>query len=167
MKIWKNRNKKEGIRVKKVFIVLIAGLTIIGSGLFLGNLFFSKEEEKEPSTIATTEEIKPELFLDIEILEPNQEESQQETTINELYRGELDFQHADPTKPYLITVQFTDKEKREFLGPDKQPLRLEKEVTLGKEQGIAFLAVKGNKPMLAHIQKLKDVQVSASLKEKE
>lgn len=166
MKIWKNRKKREGIRVKKVFIVLIAGLTIIGSGLFVGNLFFSKEEEKESSTIATTEELKPELFLDTEILESNQE-SQQETTVNELYRGELDFQHADPTKSYLITVRFIDKEKREFFGPDKQPLRLEKEVTLGKEQGIVFLVVKGNKPMLAHIQKLKDVQVSASLKEKE
>nr|WP_254005531.1 hypothetical protein [Enterococcus gallinarum] len=141
-------------------------MTIIGSGLFVGNLFFSKEEEKESSTIATTEELKPELFLDTEILEQNQE-SHQETGINELYRGELDFQHADPTKPYLITVQFIDKEKREFVGPDKQPLRLEKEVTLGKEQGTVFLVVKGNKPMLAHIQKLKDVQVSASLKEKE
>ena len=153
--------------MKKVFIVIVVGLTIIESGLFVGNLFFSKEEEKAPSTIATTEELKPELFLEIEILESNQEESQQKTTINELYRGKLDFQHADPTKPYLITVQFIDKEKREFVGPDKQPLHLEKEVTLGKEQGIAFLAVKGNKPMLAHIQKLKDAQVSASLKEKE
>ncbi|MGQ5519979.1 hypothetical protein ACULLB_09800 [Enterococcus gallinarum] len=153
--------------MKKVFIVLIAGLTIIGSGLFVGNLFFSKGEKKELSTtITTTEELNPELFLDIEILESNQE-SQQEITINELYRGELDFQHAYPTKPYLITVQFIDKEKREFFGPDKQPLRLEKEVTLGKEQGTVFLVVKGNKPMLAHIQKLKDVQVSASLKEKE
>ncbi|OOG23510.1 hypothetical protein BZK37_17300 [Enterococcus casseliflavus] len=158
--------------MKKVFIVVVVGLTIIGSGLFVGNLFFSKEEEKEPSTtITTTEELKPELFLDIEILESNlesnQEESQQETAINELYRGKLDFQHADPTKPYLITVQFIDKEKREFFGPDKQPLQLEKEITLGKEQGTVFLVVKGNKPMLAHIQKLKDVQVSASLKEKE
>lgn len=154
--------------MKKVFIVVVVGLTIIGSGLFVGNLFFSKEEEKEPSTtITTTEELKPELFLDIEILESNQEERQQETTINELYQGELDFQHADPTKPYLITVQFIDKEKREFFGPDKQPLQLEKEITLGKEQGTVFLVVKGNKPMLAHIQKLKDVQVSASLKEKE
>ncbi|MCO5478357.1 hypothetical protein ACK4CS_01210 [Enterococcus gallinarum] len=153
--------------MKKVFIVVVVGLTIIGSGLFVGNLFFSKGEEKEPSTtITTTEELKPELFLDIEILESNQK-SQQETTINELYRGELDFQHANPTKPYLITVQFIDKEKREFVGPDKQSLHLEKEVTLGKEQGTVFLVVKGNKPMLAHIQQLKDVQVSASLKEKE
>lgn len=154
--------------MKKVFIVVVVGLTIIGSGLFVGNLFFSKGEEKEPSTtITTTEELKPELFLDIEILEPNQEESQQETTINELYRGKLDFQHADPTKPYLLMVCFIDKEKREFFGPDKQPLRLEKEITLGKEHGTVFLVVKGNKPMLAHIQQLKDVQVSASLKEKE
>ncbi|MCI5684713.1 MAG: hypothetical protein MR320_04910, partial [Enterococcus gallinarum] len=98
--------------MKKVFIVIVVGLTIIESGLFVGNLFFSKEEEKEPSTIATTEELKPELFLEIEILESNQEESQQKTTINELYRGKLDFQHADQTKPYLITVQFIDKEKR-------------------------------------------------------
>ncbi|OTO02274.1 hypothetical protein [Enterococcus sp. 5B3_DIV0040] len=152
--------------MKKVFIVLIVGLTILGSSLFLGNLFFSKEEGKETTTTSTTEELKPELFLDIEILAPNQEESQQETTINELYRGELDFQHADPTKPYLLTVQFIDKEKREFVGPDKQPLHLEKEIILGKEQGTVFLVVKGNKPMVAHIQRLNDVQVSASLKEK-
>ncbi|OTO01267.1 hypothetical protein [Enterococcus sp. 5B3_DIV0040] len=154
--------------MKKVFIVVIVGLTILGSCLFLGNLFFQKERDKA-TTISTTEELKAELkaelFLETEILDSNQE-SQQETTINEFYRGKLEFQQADPAKSYVVTIRLVDKEGHEFLGPDQKNLTLEKEVVLGKEQGIIFIVVKGNKPMLAHIQKLNDVQVSASLKEK-
>ncbi|MBJ1510690.1 hypothetical protein [Enterococcus faecalis] len=48
-----------------------------------------------------------------------------------------------------------------------KPLKREKELVLGKSKGVVHVIVKANSPMLTHIQHLKDVQVSVSLKERE
>lgn len=87
MKIWKIGTKKRRDTYEKSFYCSYCRIDDHREWFVYRKSLFSKEEEKEPSTIATTEELKPELFLDIEILESNQEESQQETAINELYRG--------------------------------------------------------------------------------
>ncbi|MGM0209331.1 hypothetical protein IGI96_003857 [Enterococcus sp. DIV0421] len=95
-----------------------------------------------------------------------EQELVRENIINELYEGELTFEHADPTKKYLIVIKFLDGSKREFVGPDNKPLELEKEVMLGKEEGKVHLVLKGTKTMFKHIQKLKDVRVTAEIIDK-
>lgn len=143
--------------------MLIVCLTIVGSGVALKNLFSEKEAQHE--TTSTEKEPAPELSLEVEILDTEQEVVKEEA-INEIYEGELAFEHANPTKNYLITIKVLDEDNREFVGPDNNALKLEEEVILGKEKGKIHLVLKGTKPMVEHIQKLKNVQVSADMTEK-
>ncbi|MBO6419936.1 hypothetical protein [Enterococcus gallinarum] len=150
--------------MKKSLTLLIVGLTIIGSGLFIGSSLFSKNEATEQTPTSTTKEIPPELFLETEVLDTKKPETI--PSENELYQGDLSFEYADPEKPYVLMIWFIDKANHEYVGPDKKPLKREKEWILGKAKGVVHVVVKANRPMLTHIQKLKDIQVSMTLKEK-
>lgn len=150
--------------MKKSLTLLIVGLTIIGSGLFIGSSLFSKNEATEQTPTSTTKEIPPELFLETEVLDTKKPETI--PSENELYQGDLSFEYADPEKPYVLMIWFIDKANHEYVGPDKKPLKREKELILGKAKGVIHVVVKANRPMLTHIQKLKDIQVSMKLKEK-
>ncbi|OTN93620.1 hypothetical protein [Enterococcus faecium] len=149
--------------MKKSLTLLIVGLTIIGSGLFIGKSLFSNNEATKQTTASTTKDIPPELFLETEILDTKKPETRPAT--NELYQGDLSFTHADPKKKYLLTIRLIDKANHEYAGPDKKPLKREKEVVLGKTEGVVHVVVKANRPMFEHIQNLKETQVSATLKE--
>lgn len=151
--------------MKKSLTLLIVGLTIIGSVLFIGNSLFFNKDVTEQTLTSTTKEIPPELFVETEILDTKKSETP--PSVNELYQGDLSFEHADPEKTYLLSIQLLDKAYHEYVGPDKKPLKKEKELVLGKSEGVVHVVVKANSPMLTHIQHLKDIQVSASLKEKE
>ncbi|EGO8634331.1 hypothetical protein QL852_002818 [Enterococcus faecalis] len=151
--------------MKKSLTLLIVGLTIIGSGLFIGSSLFSKNETTEQTLTSTTKEISPELFLETEVLDTKKSETI--SSVNELYQGDISFEHANPEKTYLLSIQLLDKKNHEYVGPDKKPLKREKELVLGKSKGVVHVIVKANSPMLTHIQHLKDVQVSVSLKERE
>ncbi|MFD2390561.1 hypothetical protein [Enterococcus gallinarum] len=150
--------------MKKSLTLLIVGLTIIGSGLFIGSSLFSKNEATEQTPTSMTKEIPPELFLETEVLDTKKPETI--PSENELYQGDLSFEYADPEKPYVLMIWFIDKANHEYVGPDKKPLKREKELILGKAKGVVHVVVKANRPMLTHIQKLKDIQVSMTLKEK-
>ncbi|GAB7305316.1 MULTISPECIES: hypothetical protein [Bacillota] len=149
--------------MKKSVTLLIVGLTIIGSVLFIGNSLFSNKNAKEQMNTSTTEDVSPELFLETEVLDTKKSEAK--PSENELYQGDLSFEHADPGKQYLLTIRFIDKMNHEYTGPDKKPLKREKKLILGKTKGVVHVVVKANRSMLTHIQKLKDIQVSATLKE--
>lgn len=149
--------------MKKSLTVLIIALTIIGSVLFIGESLFSNNEVTEQMISSTTEDISPELFIETEVLETKK--SEEKILENDLYQGDISFEHADPEKEYLLTVRFIDKTNHEYVGPDKKPLKREKKFILGKEKGIVHVVVKANRPMLAHVQKLRDIQVSLTLTE--
>ena len=142
--------------MKKSLTLLIVGLTIIGSGLFIGSSLFSKNEATEQTPTSTTKEIPPELFSETEVLDTKKSETI--SSVNELYQGDLSFEHANPEKTYLLSIQLLDKTNHEYVGPDKKPLKREKELVLGKSKGVVHVIVKANSPMLTHIQHLKDVQ---------
>lgn len=150
--------------MKKSLTLLIVGLTIIGSGLFIGSSLFSKNEATEQTPTSTTKEIPPELFLETEVLDTKKPETI--PSENELYQGDLSFEYADPEKPYVLTIRFIDKANHEYVGPDKKPVKREKELILGKAKGVVHVVVKANRSMLTHIQKLKDIQVSMTLNER-
>ncbi|MGH0007834.1 MULTISPECIES: hypothetical protein [Enterococcus] len=142
---------------------MIVGLTIIGSVLFIGKSLFSNKNAKEQMITSTTEDVSPELFLETEVLDTKK--SQAKPSKNELYQGDPSFEHADPGKQYLLMIRLIDKMNHEYAGPDKKPLKREKKLILGKTKGVVHVVVKANRSMLTHIQKLKDIQVSATLKE--
>ena len=48
--------------MKKSLIVLIVGLSIFGSVLFIGNSLFSNKDVTEQSPASTTEDVSPELY---------------------------------------------------------------------------------------------------------
>ena len=150
--------------MKKSLIVLIVGLSIFGSVFFIGNSLFSNKDVTEQTPASTTEEVSPELLLETEVLDTKKPETI--PSENVLYQGDLSFEYADPEKPYVLTIRFIDKANHEYVGPDKKPLKREKELILGKAKGVVHVVVKANRPMLTHIQKLKDIQVSMTLKEK-
>lgn len=93
--------------MKKSLTLLIVGLTIIGSGLFIGSSLFSKNETTEQTPTSTTKEIPPELFLETEVLDTKKSETI--SSVNELYQGDLSFEHANPEKTYLLSIQLLDK----------------------------------------------------------
>lgn len=150
--------------MKKSLIVLIVGLSIFGSVFFIGNSLFSNKDVTEQTPASTTEEVSPELLLETEVLDTKKPEII--PSENVLYQGDLSFEYADPEKPYVLTIRFIDKANHEYVGPDKKPLKREKELILGKAKGVVHVVVKANRSMLTHIQKLKDIQVSMTLNER-
>ena len=150
--------------MKKSLIVLIVGLSIFGSVFFIGNSLFSNKDVTEQTPASTTEEVSPELLLETEVLDTKKPETI--PSENVLYQGDLSFEYADPEKPYVLMIWFIDKANHEYVGPDKKPLKREKELILGKAKGVVHVVVKANRSMLTHIQKLKDIQVSMTLNER-
>ncbi|WHK40812.1 hypothetical protein QLQ46_06325 [Enterococcus faecalis] len=150
--------------MKKSLIVLIVGLSIFGSVFFIGNSLFFNKDVTEQTPASTTEEVSPELLLETEVLDTKKPETI--PSENVLYQGDLSFEYADPEKPYVLTIRFIDKANHEYVGPDKKPLKREKELILGKAKGVVHVVVKANRSMLTHIQKLKDIQVSMTLNER-
>ena len=149
--------------MKKFFKIALVCLIVIGSGILIKNSFSEKENRSETET-SVEAVVHPELFFETEVLDTKKPETI--PSENELYQGDLSFEYADPEKPYVLTIRFIDKANHEYVGPDKKPLKREKELILGKAKGVVHVVVKANRSMLTHIHKLKDIQVSMTLNER-
>lgn len=152
--------------MKKVITIIIVLLMVLGSGLLIGKAFFEQKTTKSTLIRNSNKKLVPKLWSEIEILDPEQEVTKYSAP-NQIFQGELIFENANSEKTYIVKTKLISKEGNRFIGPDKKPLEVNKEIVLGKQQGKINILLKGNKPMLVHIGKLKDVQVSSELKEKE
>ena len=116
------------------------------------------------TSISVEKKIVPELSVEASVLDRGSV-IEDEKSVNELYQGNIDFENANPKHLYILSISLKG-EDGQFVDPDGEPLEVKKDIILKRKEGIVHVKLTGNKPMLNHIKKLKNVKVVCDLKEK-
>ncbi|MGQ5521364.1 hypothetical protein ACULLB_16925 [Enterococcus gallinarum] len=153
--------------MKKILVLVVILFMVLSGVLLLGQNFFggnTKNKTDSETTISVEKKIVPALNVETSVLDRDSV-IEDEKSVNELYQGNIDFENADPAQAYILSISLQGEEGQ-FVDPDGKPLEVKKEIILGKKEGKVYVKLTGNKPMLNHIKKLKNVKVVCNLKGK-
>ncbi|MGH1842265.1 hypothetical protein ABE867_16400 [Enterococcus gallinarum] len=153
--------------MKKILVLVVILFMLVSGVLLLGQNFWGvnkKNKMDSEKSISVEKKIVPELSVETSVLDRGSV-IEDDKSVNELYQGNIDFENANPKHTYIISISLKG-EDGQFVDPDGKPLEVKKNIILKKKEGIVHVKLTGNKPMLNHIKKLKNVKVVCDLKEK-